>query len=220
MCAIRFSVPAHQLYVVDAFLFELLQSSFGLFLQWECKTLESLCTLVQAKLHGDLQDIKVKGKTRKGKAKCQQIRRLQTRALAVGVPIRLRSSWERQRKFKKNVPPATHRWFKTKNKRDIPAQLYPAETQKRKHTQITAFVHQSWLTCFSFTSVTLTCCRSCSASEIGAGEEQDDMCRRYPWKQRSSWAHRQEATWSSWVRQVLIRDKGFNQPPQFQKFHL
>lgn len=66
MCAIRFSVPAHQLYVVDAFLFELLQSSFGLFLQWECKTLESLCTLVQAKLHGDLQDIKVKGKNRKG----------------------------------------------------------------------------------------------------------------------------------------------------------
>lgn len=60
MCAIRFPVPAHQLYVVDAFLFELLQSSFGLFLQWECKTLESLCTLVQAKLHGDLPDIKVK----------------------------------------------------------------------------------------------------------------------------------------------------------------
>lgn len=65
-CAVRFSVPAHQLYVVDAFLFELLQSSFGLFLQWERKTLESLCTLVQAKLHGDLPDIKVKGKNRKG----------------------------------------------------------------------------------------------------------------------------------------------------------
>lgn len=66
LCVIRFSVPAHQLYIVDASLFELLQSSFGLFLQWECKTLESLCTLVQAKLHGDLRDIRVDGKTGKG----------------------------------------------------------------------------------------------------------------------------------------------------------
>lgn len=56
-CVIGFS---DQLDVVDTSLLELLQSPFGLFLQWECKALESLCTLVQAKLHGDLRDRKVK----------------------------------------------------------------------------------------------------------------------------------------------------------------
>lgn len=56
-CVIGFS---DQLYVVDASLLELLQSPFGLFLQRKCKTLESLCTLVQAKLHGDLRDRKIK----------------------------------------------------------------------------------------------------------------------------------------------------------------
>lgn len=87
-----------QLDVVDASLLELLQSPFGLFLQWECKTLESLCTFVQAKLHGDLQDRKTKqmaepkrANTQK-KPKMPKLRRSQTRARAVGVPIRLRSS--------------------------------------------------------------------------------------------------------------------------------
>lgn len=73
-CVIGFS---DQLYVVDASLLELLQSPFGLFLQWECKTLESLSTLVQAKLHGDLRDRKIKQMAKPGraamqKAKCQK----------------------------------------------------------------------------------------------------------------------------------------------------
>lgn len=68
-CVIGFS---DQLYVVDASLLELLQSPFGLFLQWECKTLESLCTLVQAKLHGDLRDRKIKQKAKPRRADQQK----------------------------------------------------------------------------------------------------------------------------------------------------
>lgn len=67
-CVIRFPLPSHQLYVVDASLFELLQSSFGLFLQWECEALESLRALVQAELHGDLRDRRIKGMGKPGRA--------------------------------------------------------------------------------------------------------------------------------------------------------
>lgn len=34
--------------------------------------------------------------------------------------------------------------------------------------------------------MTLIRCNSCSAAVSGAGEEQEDMCRRYPWKHTSS----------------------------------
>lgn len=90
-CAVGLS---DQLDVVDASLLELLQSPFGLFLQWECKTLESLCTFVQAKLHGDLRDREIKqmAKPKRAENKMSKLRRSQTRARAVGVPIRLRSS--------------------------------------------------------------------------------------------------------------------------------
>lgn len=130
---------AHQLYIVDASLFELLQSSFGLFLQWECKTLESLCTLVQAKLHGDLRDIKVDGKTGKGqygKSKRHQIWCFQTRARAVGVPIRLRSSivYENTRESSKTcLQQKEHTVESTLT--NIPAKLYPAETRENNTHQ-------------------------------------------------------------------------------------
>lgn len=90
-CAVGLS---DQLDVVDASLLELLQSPFGLFLQWECKTLESLCTFVQAKLHGDLRGRKTKqmAKPKRAENKMAKLRLSQTRARAVGVPIRLRSS--------------------------------------------------------------------------------------------------------------------------------
>lgn len=130
-CAVGLS---YQLDVVDASLLELLQSPFGLFLQWECKTLESLCTFVQAKLHGDLPDRKNKqmAKPKRAETKWQNSiweKRPQTRARAVGVPIRLRSSWGHDRKFRKCLQQTTHSRISVNNECRIPAQLYPADTR-------------------------------------------------------------------------------------------
>ena len=68
-CVFGFS---DQLDVVDASLLQLLQSPFGLFLQWECKTLESLCPLVQAKLHGDLRNRQIKDMANPRRADAQK----------------------------------------------------------------------------------------------------------------------------------------------------
>lgn len=75
----------------------------------------------------------------------------------------------------------------------VPIQLYPAESTQdwvniMYITQLSIYFI-SWsnsLYCLNFTSVTLIRCNSCSAIVSGAGEEQEDMCRKYPWKHRSS----------------------------------
>lgn len=151
MWTIRGSVLAHQLYVVDAFLFELLQSSFGLFLQWECKTLESLCTLVQAKLHGDLPDIKVKGKTGKGQygenkmpanqmaANPRSCRRSPDSSTIV---LRMLEKVKKKKKVSPETP-RIHSWINKNNKKDIPAQLYPAESREGNIHHILRSQHSS-----------------------------------------------------------------------------
>lgn len=47
----------------------------------------------------------------------------------------------------------------------------------------------------NFTSVTLIRCNSCSAAVSGAGEEEEDICRRYPWKHRSSCKAGRQTGW-------------------------
>lgn len=77
----------------------------------------------------------------------------------------------------------------------------------------------------NFTSVTLIRCSSCSAAVSGAGEEQEDMCRRYPWKHTSScngsrqtgchlFPRQMEISWSA------VTSEGFHSPQLCQTFHL
>lgn len=132
-----------QLYVVDASLLELLESPFGLFLQWECKALEILCTLVQAKLHGDLWDRKIEhlAKPRRvNKQNGSKIRWAQTRARAVGVPIRLRSSWEHHGKFRECLQQTTPTAM-TKKKKEHTLTTLSCRQQRRKHTPASAVQH-------------------------------------------------------------------------------
>lgn len=77
----------------------------------------------------------------------------------------------------------------------------------------------------NITSVTLIRCSSCSAAVSGAGEEQEDMCRRYPWKHTSSCKASRQTGCHLFPRQMEISrsaatSEGFHSPQLCQTFHL
>ena len=101
-----------------------------------------------------------------------------------------------------------HTWICIRRRIYIPIQLYPTGEKKRWSNQdeyrrfcinnILMNPYSDIWYCLNSTSVNLICCSSCSAAVRGAGEEQDDMWRRYPWKHTSSCKQTDPRTTGGW----------------------